>query len=145
MEFVRRGRPAFPPGASNTGYVVLGAIVAEVSGRSYHDYVREHVFAPAGTRGADFYTSPRWHEDRRIAHPYHQLPSGERVDAIDDHGGFLGFGMWAQRRNGQWINGHDGGAPGVSCNLDGALTTSPGIVSRPWTVRRCRWWRPCRS
>jgi CubicO group peptidase (beta-lactamase class C family) len=42
----------FPPGArweySSGGYVVLGAIVEKVSGRSYHDYVRAHVFEPAG-------------------------------------------------------------------------------------------------
>lgn len=42
----------FPPGKgkrySNSGYVVLGLIIEKVSGQSYHDYVREHVFAPAG-------------------------------------------------------------------------------------------------
>ncbi|HEU4452396.1 MAG TPA: serine hydrolase domain-containing protein [Longimicrobium sp.] len=42
----------FAPGTrqrySNAGYVVLGKIVERVSGRSYHDYVREHVFSPAG-------------------------------------------------------------------------------------------------
>ena len=38
------------PGASheysNANYVVLGAIVEKVSGQSYRDYMREHVFAP---------------------------------------------------------------------------------------------------
>ena len=42
----------FEPGAgrsySNAGYVVLGLIVERVSGESYYDYVRDHVFAPAG-------------------------------------------------------------------------------------------------
>jgi D-alanyl-D-alanine carboxypeptidase len=42
----------FPPGKgrqySNAGYIVLGLIVEKVSGQGYHDYVREHVFAPAG-------------------------------------------------------------------------------------------------
>ena len=44
----------FEPGMSrrysNAGYVVLGLIVERVSGQSYHDYVREHVFRPAGMR-----------------------------------------------------------------------------------------------
>jgi CubicO group peptidase (beta-lactamase class C family) len=172
MSFVRKLPLAFPPGAGNTysnaGYLILGAIVAKVSGRSYYDYVREHVFERARMRTADFYTAPQWRADRRIAHPYHELPSGERVDALEDHlfmglpaGGsfasapdlvrlahafqehrllgeaftrivsspklpmsprdnanFLGYSMWAQHRNGQWINGHNGGSPGVSCNLD---------------------------
>jgi CubicO group peptidase (beta-lactamase class C family) len=42
----------FEPGArweySNGGYIVLGAIVERVSGESYDDYVRRHVFEPAG-------------------------------------------------------------------------------------------------
>ncbi len=42
----------FEPGAgreySNAGYVVLGLIIERVSGRSYYDFVRERVLAPAG-------------------------------------------------------------------------------------------------
>jgi CubicO group peptidase (beta-lactamase class C family) len=42
----------FEPGAgnrySNGGYVVLGLIVAKASGQSYFDYVRDHIYAPAG-------------------------------------------------------------------------------------------------
>jgi CubicO group peptidase (beta-lactamase class C family) len=43
---------AFAPGAkqaySNSGYVVLGAIVEKLSGLSYPDYLRTRIFAPAG-------------------------------------------------------------------------------------------------
>ncbi len=42
----------FEPGQgkaySNAGYVVLGLIVEKISGRSYWDFVREHIFSPAG-------------------------------------------------------------------------------------------------
>ena len=42
----------FEPGAkerySNGGYVVLGLIVAKASGQDYYDYVRDHIFKPAG-------------------------------------------------------------------------------------------------
>jgi D-alanyl-D-alanine carboxypeptidase len=42
---------AFEPGTrqafTTLGFVVLGRIVEEVSGQSYDDYVREHIFAPA--------------------------------------------------------------------------------------------------
>jgi CubicO group peptidase (beta-lactamase class C family) len=44
--------PQFEPGSrweySNYGFILLGAIIEKVSGQSYYDYVREHVYAPAG-------------------------------------------------------------------------------------------------
>ena len=43
---------AFAPGSdwaySNSGYVVLGAIVERLSGLSYPDYLQQRIFAPAG-------------------------------------------------------------------------------------------------
>ncbi len=43
---------AFEPGKqwdySNYGFILLGAIIEKVSGQSYYDYVRDHVFTPAG-------------------------------------------------------------------------------------------------
>ena len=172
MGFVKRLTLAFPPGAGNTysnaAYFILGAIVAKVAGKTYYNQVRERVFKAAGMSSAEFHTRDEWLENRRIAHPYRELPSGERVDSIDAHlyvglppGGsfasapdlerfahafqehklldedfthivaspklamsqqdndhFIGYSMWANRSNGQWINGHNGGSPGVSCNLD---------------------------
>ena len=42
----------FEPGAkwqySNYGFLLLGVIVEKVSGQSYYDYVRDHIFTPAG-------------------------------------------------------------------------------------------------
>ena len=42
----------FAPGTksrySNGGYIVLGAIIEKVSGKSYYDFVRERIFKPAG-------------------------------------------------------------------------------------------------
>jgi CubicO group peptidase (beta-lactamase class C family) len=87
MDYIRRSSLKFLPGAgteySNAGYHVLGEIVAQVSGQSYYDYVRDHVFRPAGMTSTDFYARPQWHSDPRIAHPYAVQPSGEYVDSID--------------------------------------------------------------
>ena len=32
---------------------VLGVVVEKVSGQSYYDYVRDHIFKPAGMRSTD--------------------------------------------------------------------------------------------
>ncbi len=49
----------FAPGSqrrySNGGYVVLGAVIEKVTGRSYYDVVRAQVFAPAGMNDTESY------------------------------------------------------------------------------------------
>lgn len=49
----------FEPGKkfrySNAGFMVLGAVVEKVSGQNYFDYVREHVYRPAGMVNTDAY------------------------------------------------------------------------------------------
>ncbi len=48
---IRAERPQFRPGTqfqySNSGFILLGAIVERLSGQSFADYFHEHVFAPA--------------------------------------------------------------------------------------------------
>jgi D-alanyl-D-alanine carboxypeptidase len=48
----------FEPGTSwryaNYGFILLGRIVEEVSGQSYPDYVRDHIFKPAGMTGSGY-------------------------------------------------------------------------------------------
>jgi D-alanyl-D-alanine carboxypeptidase len=48
---------AFEPGSkwdySNYGFLLLGVIVQKVSGEDYYDYVRKHVFVPAGMISTD--------------------------------------------------------------------------------------------
>jgi CubicO group peptidase (beta-lactamase class C family) len=47
----------FEPGSrweySNCGLILLGALIEAVTGASYYDYVREHVFQPAGMTSTD--------------------------------------------------------------------------------------------
>lgn len=47
----------FPPGSrwlySNYGFIVLGAVIEKVSGQTYADYMRDHVFRPAGMTSTD--------------------------------------------------------------------------------------------
>ncbi|HEV2799914.1 MAG TPA: serine hydrolase domain-containing protein [Pyrinomonadaceae bacterium] len=50
---------AFEPGTkwaySNTGMLVLGAVIEKVTGQSYFDYVRENIYKPAGMMNTDAY------------------------------------------------------------------------------------------
>lgn len=53
-------KPAnFPPGQGcrycNCSYVLLGLLIEKVSGLSYRDYVRQHIFAPAGMLHSGFF------------------------------------------------------------------------------------------
>ncbi len=60
FRFIRDEPLTFEPGSSqaysNGGYLLLGMIVAHVSGADYFDYVRKHVFAPAHMTHTDSYT-----------------------------------------------------------------------------------------
>ncbi len=73
----------FEPGTrerySNGGFVLLGEIVARVSGEDYYDYVRKHVYAPAGMTRSDHYAEDEKVEGR--ATPYTSDESSSRAKA----------------------------------------------------------------
>jgi len=61
-------KPAnFPPGQRcrycNCGYVLLGLMIEKVSGMTYRDYVREHIFARAEMVHSDFLRMDRVHDN----------------------------------------------------------------------------------
>lgn len=73
-------KPEFEPGTrqsySNAGFMVLGAIIAAVSGESYDQYVARHIFEPAGMSHAGFFA----HDEpvANVAEGYtRQGPDGE--------------------------------------------------------------------
>lgn len=89
MQIIRAmPQTVFTPGTmyqySNTGFYVLGAIVAQVSGQSYYDYLRQHVFSPAGMPRTAFYTQPQMLASRDIAHPY-ATRDGQLIDVASEN------------------------------------------------------------
>jgi CubicO group peptidase (beta-lactamase class C family) len=78
-------RLAFEPGNkraySNGGYIVLGAIIEKVTGQSYYDYVREHIFKPAGMTNTDSFFSDA--KTSNLAEGYRRNEQGERVNNVD--------------------------------------------------------------
>ncbi len=58
--FVDEPKPfAFTPGEkwqySNVGFILLGAIIEKVSGENFFEYIRNHIFKPAGMVNTDYY------------------------------------------------------------------------------------------
>ena len=60
LDLIARQPKASDPGKdwnySNAGYVLLGRIVENVSRENYFDYIKRHVFAPAGMEASGFDT-----------------------------------------------------------------------------------------
>ncbi len=81
-ELIAGEQPSFPPGErfsySNTGMHLLGVMIGHVAGESYYDYVREHVFEPAGMDDTGFWDKDAPLDDR--AEPCMRDP---RVDSIE--------------------------------------------------------------
>jgi CubicO group peptidase (beta-lactamase class C family) len=63
MELAKDEKMAFEPGTSwrysNTGMLVLGAVIEKATGQSYYDYVRENIYKPAGMINSDCYDLDR--------------------------------------------------------------------------------------
>jgi CubicO group peptidase (beta-lactamase class C family) len=141
----------FEPGTrqeySNGGYVLLGAIVERVSGQDYYDYVREHIYHPAGMKDTDHYSAEDAVEnlargftrraegpdagdgsglrDNASARPWRGSPAGGGYSTVDDllrfvqalRGRALLDSTWSAWAGGGGI-GIAGGAPGINATLE---------------------------
>ena len=97
-------KPRFAPGEdrkySNLGYMVLGAIIEEVTGQPYHDVIRDRVLAPAGMPSSDFVFNPDLVQHEALgSHPLIHVfsPLLPLLNDMDD---------FARAREGQllWLN-----------------------------------------
>ena len=74
----------FTPGErfqySNAGFILLGAVIEKVSGQTYFDYVRDHIFRSAGMKDTDFLQLDL--EPANVATGYEDGPGGKRVSNI---------------------------------------------------------------
>jgi len=100
VELVRGVPPLFEPGTrwrySNSGFLLLGKVVEKACGQDYYDYVRQHVFGPAGMIDTDFCELDRVNE--RLAVGYEREFSGGR-------------GYWRSNHFDQFVRGGpEGGA-----------------------------------
>jgi CubicO group peptidase (beta-lactamase class C family) len=88
----------FEPGArfeySNSGFIVLGAIIEKASGQSYYDYVREHIYKPAGMTSSDAYEMTEKTPNLAMGYAGSGGESGrkENTDSRPNRGGPAGGG-----------------------------------------------------
>jgi CubicO group peptidase (beta-lactamase class C family) len=63
MKLAKKEKPQFEPGTkwaySNTGMLVLGAVIERVTGQDYFKYIRENVYQSAGMTSSDSYELDR--------------------------------------------------------------------------------------
>ncbi|MFH2108406.1 MAG: serine hydrolase domain-containing protein [Chrysiogenia bacterium] len=148
----------FQPGSSrrysNGGYIVLGLIVAKASGQSYWDYVRDHIYIPAGMTAtghldadvpaanvAGGYTR-NWDEGDHEKEPRRSNIYTRPARGSSAGGGYstaldlfkfslaLRAGKLLGPLGKEWFGGpqaYAGGAPGINAELD--MDAAPG-----WTV-----------
>jgi D-alanyl-D-alanine carboxypeptidase len=59
VELIKDQPLTFEPGSSqqysNSGYVLLGAVIEKVSGMDYYDYIRKHIYLPVDMSSSDHY------------------------------------------------------------------------------------------
>lgn len=62
LPLIAADKPSFPPGSqfrySNSGFALLGILIERVSGQHYADYLRDHVFLPAGMNDTSLSPEP---------------------------------------------------------------------------------------
>ena len=126
----------FEPGArqqySNAGYVLLGLAIEKVTGRPYHDHVRERIFAPAGMADTDAYAVDAKVANRATGYarqggevvenrgslPWRGSSAGGTYSTVDDLRRFADM-LRARRPDGRApAIGVMGGGPGVNAVLD---------------------------
>jgi CubicO group peptidase (beta-lactamase class C family) len=86
--FVKMNTLAFKPGTnwlySNSGMILLGAIIEKVSSMNYFDYVKQYVYKPAGMTATDSYNMANPPQD--IAHGYIPQADGSFEDNLNSNG-----------------------------------------------------------
>ncbi len=114
---------AFEPGSkweySNYGFILLGVVIESVSGQSYYDYVRDHVYKPAGMTTSGSEPEDQAVSDRSVG--YTSMGGGSEhpnTEVDTPGGGRYAFGFDDRTTNGIRCFGHGGGAPGMNGELE---------------------------
>lgn len=130
---------SFKPGEkndySNSNFIVLGTVIEKVTGQSYFDYVREHIFKPAGMNNTILTVATGNSSGGGlstvgdllkfdVALRQRKLLNAKYIDIIftpkvnTGEGEAYGYGFEISQVNGKRIVGHSGGTAEVDNKLD---------------------------
>ena len=143
----------FEPGSrqqySNAGYIVLGLLIERLSGENYYDYVRRHIYEPAGMTRTGHFAKDSLPPNTAIGYTRGGMdapadaPLRPNTDLLPGRGSSAGGGystaadllrfMRALRENripgGLPAGlGFAGGAPGLNATLDGDLPGGYDVI-----------------
>lgn len=140
-----KGQPLqFEPGSrqqySNAGYIVLGLLVERLSGENYYDYVRKHIFEPAGMTRTGSWTADSLPPNTAIGY----TNEGRNTDILPGRGSSAGGGYSTSHDLLRLLNalrehkvanapeagmvGVAGGAPGLNAVMEGDLEGGYDVI-----------------
>ena len=90
MKLAKNEKLQFEPGTSwaysNTGMLVLGAVIEKVTGQDYFEYIRENIYRPAGMTSSDSYELDRVNPNLAVGYDKQLVVGGVRyTNNIFDH------------------------------------------------------------
>jgi len=142
----------FEPGSkdqySNAGYVVLGLLVERLSGENYYDYVRRHIYEPAGMTRTAHWPVDSLPPNTAVGYTHRDstgapTPLHRNTDLLPGRGSSAGGGYstvhdllrFLQALRAQRIPagvpaglGIGGGAPGLNAAVEGALPGGYDVI-----------------
>lgn len=127
----------FKPGSrwdySNYGFILLGLVIEKISGQSYYDYVRDHIYAPTGmtstasepedqavpNRSIGYMTGPKGQlQPNTDTLPYRGMSAGGGYSTVGDLLKFANALLQHKLLNGQYTDLLTTGKVAVSGGLD---------------------------
>ena len=144
----------FEPGTqqrySNAGYIVLGLLVERLAGEGYYDYVRRHIYEPAGMTRTGHFPVDSLPRNTAIGYtagmqnPHVSVPAGRNTDLLPGRGSSAGGGYSTAPDLLRLIDalragkiaaappagavGIAGGAPGLNAAMEGDLPGGYDVI-----------------
>lgn len=143
----------FDPGSrqqySNAGYIVLGLLIEKLSGENYYEYVRRHIYEPAGMTQTGSWRIDRWPANTAIGYTRGaqdadpSTPVKPNTDFLPGKGSSAGGGYSTAHDLLRLVNalregkipagpppgvGIAGGAPGLNAAVEGDLRGGYDVI-----------------